>query len=182
MAKTEATVQLERAIYNATRKMGTFCCFEVTIGIGGSERVDYITYDTKKVWRCFEIKTSVADFRSKAKKSFVGHLNYFVLTKEVYEKVKDEVPKHVGVYVNGMCRKRAKKQQVTPEMHETLTMSMIRSLSREAEKVHNSENVQHLAHMKRMQDHYQKEAQEARRSYNELGRQMRDKYGRDYWR
>jgi hypothetical protein len=182
MAKTEATVKLEQAIFNATRKMGTFCCFEVTIGIGGKERVDYMTYDTKGVWRCYEIKTSVADFRSKAKKSFVGHLNYFVLTKEIYDKVKDEIPKHIGVYVHGMCQRRAKKQEITPEMHETLTMSMIRSLSREAEKVHKSESVQHLAYMKRQVDYYKTQADNAHRSYMQLQQQMREKYGRDYWR
>lgn len=32
MAKTEVTIELEKAIYSETRKQGTFGCFEVTIG------------------------------------------------------------------------------------------------------------------------------------------------------
>lgn len=45
--KTAETVALEKAIRRATYKMGTFGCYEVTIGYGGKERVDYMTYDTK---------------------------------------------------------------------------------------------------------------------------------------
>ena len=87
MAKTEETLRLERSIFKATKKMGVFGCFEVTIGFFGKERVDYMTYDTKGIFRCYEIKTSLSDFHSKAKKTFCGHYNYYVLTKELYEKV-----------------------------------------------------------------------------------------------
>lgn len=47
--KTAETVALEKAIRRATYKMGTFGCYEVTIGYGGKERVDYMTYDTKGI-------------------------------------------------------------------------------------------------------------------------------------
>ena len=67
MAKTEETLKLERAIFFATQKTGVFSCFEVTIGFFGNERVDYMTFDTKGIWRCYEIKTSMSDFNSKAK-------------------------------------------------------------------------------------------------------------------
>ena len=99
MSKTEVTKQLEDCIYKSTQKMGVFGCFEVTIGFGGRERVDYMTYDTKGVFRCYEIKCTKSDFYSKAKKSFVGNYNYYVLTKELYEEVKKDIPKHIGVYV-----------------------------------------------------------------------------------
>ena len=49
--KTQQTIEMENKIYAATRKIGIFGCFEVTIGIGGKERVDYITYDTKGIFR-----------------------------------------------------------------------------------------------------------------------------------
>ena len=76
--KTAETVALEKAIRRATYKMGTFGCYEVTIGYGGKERVDYMTYDTKGIFRCYEVKVSKADFHSAAVKSFVGHYNYYV--------------------------------------------------------------------------------------------------------
>lgn len=90
--KTAETVALEKAIRLATRKTGVFGCYEVTIGFCGRERVDYMTYDTKGIFRCYEIKVSKADFHSAAAKSFVGHYNYYVLTRELYNQVKEEMP------------------------------------------------------------------------------------------
>lgn len=139
MAKTELTTQLERQIYAATNKQGVFGCFEVTIGWFGNERVDYMTYDTKGVWRCYEIKVSVADFRSKAKKTFCGHFNYYVMPGDLYEKVKDEIPHEIGVYVNGASVKRAKKLVPSVDI-QILKDSMIRSLCRESGKLYKSEN------------------------------------------
>mgnify|MGYP000163993137 CR=1 FL=1 len=55
--KTEETKRLERAIWKATNKQGVFGCFEVTIGWFGKERVDYMTYDTKGVFRCYESRS-----------------------------------------------------------------------------------------------------------------------------
>lgn len=138
MAKTETTTMLERAIYRATRKIGVYACFEVTIGIGGKERVDYMTLDSKGIWRCYEVKCSVADFRSKAAKTFVGHYNYFVMPRDVYEIVKDEIPQHVGVYLYGQCKKRAKKQELLIT-HDILMLSMTRSLYRDADKLYREE-------------------------------------------
>ena len=110
VAKTDKTLELEREIWQATHRQGVFCCYEVTIGWFGDERVDYLTYDTKGIWRCYEIKVSVSDFHSKAKNTFIGHFNYYVIPRELYEKVRDEIPSHVGVYVGGGCVKKAKRQ------------------------------------------------------------------------
>lgn len=48
---------------------------------------------------CYEIKSSVEDFHSKNGHNFIGDFNYYVMPEEVYEKVKDEIPYRVGVYV-----------------------------------------------------------------------------------
>jgi len=69
--KTEETNKLEKEIYNATSNRSTFGCFEVTIGWYGKERVDYMTYNTKGEFRCYEIKVSLSDFKSNAKISLV---------------------------------------------------------------------------------------------------------------
>lgn len=133
MAKTDKTIELENAIYKATSKQGVFGCFEVTIGWYGHERVDYITYDTKGIWRCYEIKVSKSDFYSPAKKTFVGHFNYFVMTQELYDQVKDDIEKHIGVYIGGNLVKRPKKQELGVD-EEILKNSLIRSLNRENQK------------------------------------------------
>jgi len=133
MAKTDLTLELERKIWSATKKQGTFGCFEVTIGWFGHERVDYITYDTKGIWRCYEIKISKADFHSKAKKTFIGHYNYYVMPVELYVEVKDEIPKNIGVYLGDHCEKKAKKQDLLVD-EQILKNSMIRSLCREFDK------------------------------------------------
>jgi len=133
MAKTEETIKLEKDIFKATQKQGVFGCMEVTIGWWGKERVDYITYDTKGIWRCFEIKVSKADFHSKAKKTFIGHYNYYVMPSNLYEQVKDEIPNHIGVYCGSSLVKRAKKQELGVD-EQILKDSMIRSLYREYEK------------------------------------------------
>lgn len=138
MAKTNETLNLEQQIYRTTHKMGVFGCFEVTIGWFGKERVDYMTYDTKGIFRCFEIKVSKSDFNSKAKLSFVGHYNYYVLTPELYEQIKNDIPSHIGVYVGGAYShcdlvKRAKKQELQVD-EQILKDSMIRSLTRYLEE------------------------------------------------
>lgn len=152
--KTKQTKKLERKIRKATHKTGVFQCFEVTIGFKGTERVDFMTYDTKGIFRCYEIKVSKADFHSNAAKSFVGHYNYYVLTRELYNQVKDEIPDWVGVYIGDYCVKKAKKQDlsgreykmrrsvnckstvVTTPWEEMLKDSMIRSLYRDADKTY----------------------------------------------
>ena len=99
MSKTKLTKILEKELWRATRKLGTFGCFEVTIGWFGKERVDYMTYDTKGTWRCYEIKVSKNDFYSKSKTTFVGHYNYYVMPQELYNQVAQDIPEGIGVYV-----------------------------------------------------------------------------------
>lgn len=177
IAKTELTIQLERQIYSATNKQGVFGCFEVTIGWFGNERVDYITYDTKGVWRCYEIKVSKADFYSEAKKTFVGHYNYFVLPNELYEEVKRDIPPHIGVYLNGNHSvKRAKRQELGVE-EQTLKNSLIRSLSRETEKLLKSENPSFVEYMNRRLNHERKEKERYREQYQNLMREVHEKFG-----
>lgn len=176
MAKTETTLQLERDIWKATNKQGTFGCFEVTIGWFGKERVDYITYDTKGIWRCYEIKVSKSDFYSKAHNTFIGHYNYYVLTKELYEQVKNDIPSHIGVYCNGCSIKRAKRQQLG-EDEQVLKDSLIRSLFREVEKQIKSGNPLLIEQITRSGNRYKKEMESYRQKYWDLLREIEKEYG-----
>jgi hypothetical protein len=180
IAKTDLTTELERQIWAATSKQGTFGCFEVTIGWFGNERVDYITYDTKGTWRCYEIKVSKSDFYSKAKKTFVGHFNYFVLPdKELYEKVNDDIPKHIGVYIGNWCVKKPKKQELLVD-EQVLKNSLIRSLAREFSKQFRSGNPNAVDVLNRQINYERREKETYKRRHQEVYTKVREKFGRNW--
>lgn len=176
MAKTDETLKLEKEIWEATHKQGVFCCFEVTIGWFGSERVDYLTYDTKGVFRCYEIKVSKSDFRSKAKKTFVGHYNYYVIPEGLFEEVKAEIPTHIGVYIGKYLVKRAKKQELAVE-EQVLKDSLIRSLSREVEKQIKSNDPLVVNQLNRRISSLETDRNNYRKMYFDLSNEIFEKYG-----
>lgn len=71
-------------------------------------RVDYMQFKPinntisgieKGDFYCYEEKSSVEDFNSRNGHNFLGDYNYYVMPREVFEKVKDKIPFGVGVYV-----------------------------------------------------------------------------------
>lgn len=146
--KSKLTKEIEKSLQKET--INLFGCLEVTIGWSGNKRVDFMTMDSKEVFRCFEIKISKEDFHSKHGHNFVGHFNYYVMPIELFEDVKDKVPKYIGVYTwSGSYLelvKRAKKQVV--EGVDILKNSLIRSLYRETSKIKNSENIELMNKLK----------------------------------
>jgi hypothetical protein len=135
-----------------------------------------MTYDTKGIWRCYEIKVSKADFYSKAKKTFVGHFNYYVLPTELYEEVKNDIPSHIGVYLGNHSVKRAKKQALAVD-EQVLKNSLIRSLSRETGKLLKSENPSFVDAMNRRLNNERKEKERYREQYQNLMRELHEKFG-----
>jgi len=106
MSKTVKTREIERRLWQFTnRKKPVYGVFEVTVGYiaygaEGYDRADYITLETDGTIWAYEIKTTVSDFHSAAKKSFIGDYNYLVLSRDVYEAVKDNgLPWGIGVVV-----------------------------------------------------------------------------------
>lgn len=195
--KTADTVALEKAIRRATRKNGVFGCYEVTIGFFGRERVDYMTYDTKGIFRCYEIKVTKADFHSNAAKSFVGHYNYYVLTGDLYNQVKNEIPDWVGVYVGECCAKKAKKQdlsgkeyklrrsidgrstEVSTPWEDMLKESMIRSLYRDSDKLIQTQDEQYVGRLKRTIDELRGKVDAERKKYLRLWKMVGKEFGDD---
>lgn len=177
--KTSETKRLEMEIWNATNKQGVFGCFEVTIGWFGKERVDYMTYDTKGIFRCYEIKVTKADFHSPCHNSFVGHLNYYVLPVELYEAVKDEIPEGVGVYVSrGGSAYSVKKARRRPvEDPDTLKDSLIRSLCREVTKQVQSGDPARIERKNREISQLKRERDSYYRQYWDLLREVQARYG-----
>ena len=135
--ETELTKEIKAALWKFTDNQGTFGCEEVTIGWFGNERVDYMTYDVKDTFRCYEIKISKSDFRSKNHNSFVGHLNYYVFPEKLYSEISEDIPDGIGVILycdSDMKLVRRPKRRAPAADVQILKNSMIRSLDREIDK------------------------------------------------
>jgi hypothetical protein len=146
------TKEMECYIYNHLWKQGTYLCFEVAMPclIQGTrcsvvkERVDLLSHDSKGNWRFYELKVSKSDFHSKAKKTFLGNYNYYVMPLELYKQVKDEIPDDIGVWTvyesnygrkHGFCNcvKKPKRKELQVDREE-LMFNFMQALSREYRK------------------------------------------------
>lgn len=150
MAKRKETLNLENILHNMCQKKRLYGCEEVTIGFynngHGNEVVDFCTMNSKGELRCYEIKVTLSDLKSKAKKSWYGHYNYLFVTKELYQKVQDKldnyIPNHVGCAIPDGASwssgieivRNAKKQILTKEQETMLKESMVRSMSYKLQK------------------------------------------------
>ena len=102
MGKTNLTQRLETILkWKYGFKIGKFLVYEVQFGFHQREAefCDAVLYETNGKLTCFELKQTVSDFHSKSKVTFVGNKNYYIMPVELWEKVKDEVPKEIGVQV-----------------------------------------------------------------------------------
>lgn len=120
---------------------------------GNAVRVDYMKFKPanntvsgieKGDFYCYEVKSSVEDFHSKNGHNFLGDYNYYIMPEEVYEKVKNEIPHHVGVFVPDKMNyrgrwydlksvKKARRKDRDRPVSEMLLM-MFRSAAREGRK------------------------------------------------
>lgn len=143
MSKTDETMQIEKAlyVYSGANHLGVYGGFEVTLGAGyGNERVDFMTMDSEDNFRCYEIKVTKSDFKSKAKLSFMGNFNYLVLPAALLEEIKELDEFHqlmfhgvgVLVYQDGelFLERKAKKKPLQLSQKVDLMHAMVRSLSR----------------------------------------------------
>lgn len=154
MTKTKITRQIERALWQrlVADSMNVFGAFEVTVGytgyqVRGYDRADFVTCDTDGTIRAYEIKTSVEDFHSDAKLSWCGKYNYYALSRDVYEQVKDELKSwsKVGIYVydplgahglgNLTCVRKAKQTTISVGQRVEVVESMLKAASRDAGKL-----------------------------------------------
>lgn len=153
--RSEITALLSQAVqkhinpHNDTR---IYWAREVTFDYAtqNAVRVDFIKFKPvnntvsgieKGDFYCYEVKSSVEDFHSKNGHNFIGDFNYYVMPEEVFEKVKNEIPYYVGVFVpdsmhyrggwyNLKFVKNAKRKDRERPVSEMLLM-MFRSAARE---------------------------------------------------
>ena len=96
-------------------------------------------YEYNYIFICFEIKISFADFKSKNGHNFIGNENYYVIPHELYEKIKDLVPKNIGIilFKDGRLRKRKNCEFMNMENinKDKLLWQMITRQSIELEKL-----------------------------------------------
>ena len=151
--KREETKIIEQTLYRnlfgnnpkLAREYGTN---EVTLGFsrdgrinnGKTEIVDFLSSDVRKdLFRCYEIKVTMSDFRSHAAKSWYGNYNYLVLSNELYYQQslywwKDQIPVYVGIMVvntaskSHFIAKRPVLREVSDERKRVLERSLLRTL------------------------------------------------------
>ena len=161
MAKRKETLEIEEALRQMCVNRRIYGCEEVTIGFynngHGNEVVDFCTMDSKGILRCYEIKVTLADLKSKAKKSWYGHFNYLFVTRELYQKIcenlDDYIPDYVGVAVpcpdswsDGVeIVRNPKKQTLSVEQEVLLKDSMIRSMSYKIQKYRDAANLEKMS-------------------------------------
>lgn len=137
MAKTKATVELENALDDYVKAHHEYGCREVTIGFPyeghGDEIVDYMSMDAHSVFRCYELKVSLADLKTDNKMSFYGDYNYLVVSERLYRQNpawNNWIPPYCGILYSPALKtaRQAKKKHNDAETREMLKDSLIRTL------------------------------------------------------
>ena len=151
--KTKLTKKIEYLIFKDTNKLGISGCREVKIGThktksfltGEQEFVDYMTITSDGEIDCYEIKSSMDDLKSSARRSFLGPSDW-------YEQVANErwflekLENHsIGIIVlkeNDKLQllKKCKKKKLSIGTQTLLLESFARSAARDANKLYELEN------------------------------------------
>jgi hypothetical protein len=186
MAKRTETVDLENALIKYTREKRIYGCEEITIGFYnngyGNEIVDFMTMDSKGIIRCYEIKVTLQDLKSDAKKSWYGHYNYLVVSKELYDTVenwREHVPEYIGIIVGNRLHVvyKPKKQIISIETGIMLKESLVRSMYWKIDKYKNANNLENHKKLKSEIRRLKKE-----RDYQQSGAKNAEKIIREYER
>lgn len=138
------TKEIENIAYNYLWKKGRYMVFEMAVpreiqNKYHRERLDLICYDSDGTFRGYEIKRDIGDFHSGCAWSWICNYNYFIMPKNLYDKVKDEIPDGIGVWVcydwtkNMDCVRKPKKRKLLCSK-EALLLAMLQAFSREYKK------------------------------------------------
>ena len=155
---------------------GYYGCEEVTIGFAnnghGNEIVDFMSMDSKGTIRCYEIKVTMADLKSKAKKSWYGHYNYLVIGGELLnkiEEVKSLTPKEIGILDNNLSAIRRPKLKGIHDKTETmLKESLVRSMYHKMNKYKRTQDIDEYKKMESKVKRVERERNKYKKQYDDL--------------
>lgn len=189
MPKRQETLAVEEGLANHCMRHALYGCEEVTIGFAnhtneyghGDEIVDFVTMDSHGIIRCYEIKVSMSDLRSDAKKSWYGHYNYLAVSPELYEKIKDRydelLPPGIGIICgteNGITvTKRATRQDIPTGQAAMLKESMIRSMYYKMNKYKGLANYETKKSLREKAKRWQSKCEKTERILDKLQQQIR---------
>jgi hypothetical protein len=183
MSKRKETTQIEDALHDMCKKKRIYGCEEVTIGFynngHGNEIADFTTIDSRGTVCCYEIKVSVSDLKSKAKKSWYGNYNYLVVTDELYKKVNDwstytsnYIGLIVGYFVNNKAELasvlRAKKRELSNDDEIMIKESMIRSFYWKMKKYKDASDIDKVKRIQKESREWEKKYTREKRETSEL--------------
>ena len=103
------------------------------------DRLDLCEYDSDGIFKGYEIKRNLQDFHSGASWSWICNYNYFIMPNDLYNKVKDEIPSDIGVWVvyeNSKimtCVKKPRRRELLCPKEDMMVM-ILQGLSREYKK------------------------------------------------
>lgn len=157
MSRPEITQALSKLLerhIDANNDPRIYWAKEVTFDYGTdhSVRVDYMRFNPVNNsvsgiehgdFYCYEIKSSVEDYRSKHGHNLIGDYNYYVMPRDVFDSVEAELPSWVGVLVPAgkswmETVRKAKRRDRSRPTSEMLLM-MWRSSRREIVKARRAE-------------------------------------------
>ena len=150
MAKTQETLDLEEALDQRSRQRREYGCREVTIGFAhnshGDEIVDYMSMDSHSVFRCYELKVSVSDLKSDARKSWYGDYNYLVCGMDLWNQqpvFDNYIPPHAGILAGPdlIVKRKAQKRVISDQQREMLKDSLIRSVFWKMDQYRSADNL-----------------------------------------
>ena len=188
MAKRKDTREIENALIKQTREKRIYGCEEVTIGFArsgwhgnGNEIVDFMTVDSKEEICCYEIKVTLQDLKSDAKKSWYGNYNYLVVSENLWEKREkwlSTIPKHIGIKVgiNLSTVTKAIRQNIAEEEKKLLILSITRSMYWKMDKYYNMVDVDKQREQRTQLNYFERECKKSDgiiMYYNELDRYFR---------
>lgn len=120
-----------------------------------------MTMDSKGILKCYEIKVTLQDLKSDAKKSWFGHYNYLVVTQELFNQIdnfSNYIPKHIGVLIGTRSSGiKAVKQEIPIEQEIMLKESLVRSIYFKLEKYRNAQNLDNVRKLRSKVNQLEKE-------------------------
>ena len=175
MGKRRETIELEQALENMAKEKRWYGCEEITIGFyhngHGNEICDYILMDSKGTIRCYELKVTMADLKSRAKKSWYGHYNYLVVSGELYKQMESPfsqygIPEDVGIIVGYTSSSnenvrwlntvtKPKRRELSEAEQLMLSQSMVRSMNYKVKKYKDSKSIENLKEIEKKKRYWE---------------------------